>query len=172
MATDKKAIATCRICGKPLTNAESVASGIGPICDGKDPKVIAQRMEELSQDAIPQDYVPLSRLVQAANERDIATSRVVRAFGGDRGLEDPIDPVFALVYVQGRRYVHKDALLVKNLTLIANLPRRNAASTNSKPKAKRKTAAEKKTLKKANKIAAKSVDVEARKRRQQQKQGA
>ncbi|MGW0118681.1 DUF6011 domain-containing protein [Streptomyces sp. NPDC003327] len=46
----------CRLCGRPLTGADSRRTGLGPTCDAKlhpAPPEIRTRRHEVDQDALP-----------------------------------------------------------------------------------------------------------------------
>lgn len=107
---------TCSICGKPLTDPESIEAGIGPECQnrlttgGWTVEKIAEQREALTVENLPKGYLPLSQVEDAAVEMGIPRSRVLRAAGGNRGLGEPKYPEFALLFYQGKRYLPPSVL--------------------------------------------------------------
>ncbi|MFE9458733.1 DUF6011 domain-containing protein [Streptomyces californicus] len=53
---DTRRLVRCRLCGRPLTGADSRRSGLGPTCDAKlhpAPPDIRTRRHEVEQDTLP-----------------------------------------------------------------------------------------------------------------------
>ena len=98
---------------------------------------VAAKFAELSVKAIPEDngkpWVKLADVGDACRVAGIAISRLVRATGGDRGMNPPADPLFQIVYFGRVRYVHPD-VLTTGLTM---LQKEGFASTPRKPRAKK-----------------------------------
>ncbi|MEU9847046.1 DUF6011 domain-containing protein [Streptomyces sp. NPDC047985] len=54
--TPRRRVVRCRLCGRPLTGAESRRSGLGPSCDAKlhpAPPDIRTRRHEVEQEPLP-----------------------------------------------------------------------------------------------------------------------
>ncbi|RPK67880.1 hypothetical protein EES43_02245 [Streptomyces sp. ADI96-02] len=55
-APDRPRLVRCRLCGRPLTGADSRRAGLGPACDAKlhpAPPDIRTRRHEVEQDTLP-----------------------------------------------------------------------------------------------------------------------
>ncbi|MFI1188285.1 DUF6011 domain-containing protein [Streptomyces californicus] len=53
---ERRRLVRCRLCGRPLTGADSRRSGLGPTCDAKlhpAPPDIRTRRHEVEQDTLP-----------------------------------------------------------------------------------------------------------------------
>ena len=110
----------CSVCGKPLTDPESVRLGIGPLCRAKGwtKEKVAAKMATLKRDVIPAGWIKLSDVAKKLRSEDIPVARMVRAVGGDRGMEDPINATFQVIYVGRARYLSPDTLNGASLTLL------------------------------------------------------
>ena len=71
---------------------------------------VKARRAELTVEEAPPGWVKVSDVSNACREAGIPVSKFVRAFGGDRGMGAPADPVFAFVYVGRTRYVSSDVM--------------------------------------------------------------
>ena len=80
---------------------------------------VQARRAELTVEEVPEGWVKVSEVGEACVEAGIAKSKLVRAFGGDRGMSPPAHPVFAFVYVGRTRYLSGD-VLTTGLTMLAN----------------------------------------------------
>lgn len=78
---------------------------------------VKARRAELTVEEAPDGWVKVSEVGNACREQGVAVSKFVRAFGGDRGMAPPADPVFAFVYVGRTRYV-SGAALTKGMKLL------------------------------------------------------
>lgn len=110
----------CAVCGKPLTDDESIKLGIGPLCRAKGwtKEKIAERMAELKADAAPEGWMKLADLDKKCRAEGIPVARMVRAIGGDRAMEPPVDPRFKVVYVGRARYISPEAFGEEALNLL------------------------------------------------------
>ncbi len=97
----------CSVCGKPLTDPESVKAGIGPLCRAKGwtKEMWQAKMATLKRDAVPEGFVKLSDVADLCRKEGIPVSRLVRAVGGDRGMDEPAHPKFSVIYVGRARYL-------------------------------------------------------------------
>lgn len=80
---------------------------------------VKARRAKLTVEEAPDGWIKVSEMAEACRENGIPISKFVRAFGGDRGMSPPADPVFAFVYVGRTRYV-SGACLTKGLKLLAD----------------------------------------------------
>lgn len=97
----------CGVCNKPLTDPESIKAGIGPLCrqKGWTKEKIQERMVLLKKEEVPAGWRKLSELADQLRLKGIPVARMVRAVGGDRGMDDPIDIRFMPAYVGRARYL-------------------------------------------------------------------
>ena len=97
----------CSVCGKPLSDPESVKAGIGPLCRAKGwtKEMWQAKMAELKSDTVPEGFVKLSEVADLCRKENTPVSRLVRAVGGDRGMEEPAHPKFKVMYVGRARYL-------------------------------------------------------------------
>lgn len=121
---------TCSRCGKPLSDPDSVAAGMGPVCREHGSGGIAGWSPQSVRDTYHEEfdvskYVPFPVAVKAINEKGIATNRLVTATGGDRGKYNPICPTFIIRYGERdnrhMRFVHQDALSKFGLWVLEHL---------------------------------------------------
>lgn len=80
---------------------------------------VKARRIELTVEEAPEGYVKVSEVGDACRAAGIPTSKLVRAFGGDRGMNPPSDPVFAFVYVGRTRYL-PGAVMTKGMKMLAD----------------------------------------------------
>lgn len=80
---------------------------------------VKARRAELTVEEAPTGWIKVSEVGDACREQGIPVSKFVRAFGGDRGMLPPADPVFAFVYVGRTRYVSGECM-TKGLKLLAD----------------------------------------------------
>lgn len=111
---------SCSVCGKPLTDPESVKHGIGPLCRAKGwtKEAVAAKMAILKKDEVPAGWVKLADVDRKLRLEGIPVARMVRAIGGDRGMEDPIRPEFQVVYVGRARYLDPFILTAEGLNIL------------------------------------------------------
>ena len=97
----------CSVCGKPLTDPVSIKAGIGPLCRAKGwtKEKVAERMAVLKKDAVPEGWLKLSDLDKKLRLAGIPVARMVRAIGGDRGMDEPVSDEWQVVYVGRARYL-------------------------------------------------------------------
>jgi hypothetical protein len=111
----------CLVCNKPLTDPESIAQGVGPLCRAKGwtKEVVAAKMAELKKTEVPEGWIKLAAVADRLRTENIPVSRLVRAVGGDRGMEDPISPAFQVIYVGRARYLSPEVISPEGLTILA-----------------------------------------------------
>jgi len=73
---------------------------------------VKARREALTVEEAPDGWIKVSEVSNACRAEGVAVSKFVRAFGGDRGMNEPAHPVFKFVYVGRTRYVSPEALTV------------------------------------------------------------
>ena len=71
---------------------------------------VQARKAELTLTEVPEGWVKVSEVGAKCRVEGIPVSKFVRAFGGDRGMSPPVDPVFAFRYIGRTRYVAPEAL--------------------------------------------------------------
>lgn len=71
---------------------------------------VKARRAELTVEEVPTGWVKVSEVADACRENGVAISKMVRAFGGDRGMNPPAAPVFKFVYVGRTRYMSPKVL--------------------------------------------------------------
>lgn len=76
---------------------------------------VQSRFAELTVEAVPQTddgrpWVKLAEVANAFRTAGIPISRLVRATGGDRGMNPPVNPLWQIVYVGRTRYMNPDVL--------------------------------------------------------------
>jgi hypothetical protein len=112
----------CSVCGKPLTDPESVKAGIGPLCrqKGWTKEKVAEKMATLKRDAVPEGWLKLADVDKQLRLKGIPVARMVRAIGGDRGMHDPISPEFQVIYVGRARYLAPFILTPEGLNILSD----------------------------------------------------
>lgn len=108
---------------------------------------VEARRGELTVEEVPEGYVKLAEIGTACRAEGIPVSKLVRATGGDRGMNPPLDPVFQIVYHGRTRYLPPE-ILTKGMDLLRDP---EFAKTKRKPRKKaegddgaKKTSAKKK----------------------------
>src|SRR3989304_3359066 len=91
----------------------------GRIREGLTKEQILSVRQRLTRDEVPQGYVKMSEVGDAVKKANIPVSKLVRATGGDRGINPPADPVFQVTFVGRTRYLSPD-VLTKGLELLKN----------------------------------------------------
>ena len=97
---------------------------------------VKARRAELTVEEAPEGWVKVSEVALACREAGVPISKLVRAFGGDRGMNPIAAPVFKFVYVGRTRYMAGE-VLTKGLQMLANP---EFLKTVRKKKAKKETA--------------------------------
>lgn len=108
-------VATCSVCGKPLTRPASAAQGQGDICAAKVKllpagETMADHYETLSVVEVPEGFMLLKEAIALARTKGCSGYRFIQACGGDRMLRPPFNEHFKVVFVQGKRYVSRQSL--------------------------------------------------------------
>jgi hypothetical protein len=134
----------CLVCNKPLTDPESVALGVGPLCHAKGwtKESVAAKMADLKKTEVPEGWIKLAAVADRCRAEEIPVSRLVRAVGGDRGMEDPIKPMFQVIYVGRARYLSPETISPEGLAILAQ--RNLGEPVPEKPKKEPKPKKEKK----------------------------
>lgn len=111
---------TCQYCGKPISQENALEHGAGSRCQelreqGWDADRLAEHKASMSADEVPvtedgREYVKVAVLHRRLVKEGIPVSRMVRAMGGDRSIDDPAHPHFKPVYVGRARYLHPDTM--------------------------------------------------------------
>jgi hypothetical protein len=145
----------CSVCGKPLSDPESLKAGIGPLCRAKGwtKEMWQAKMATLKADEVPEGWVKLSEVADLCRKEGIPVTRLVRAVGGDRGMEDPIDPMFLVKYVGRARYLDPRVTSEEGLNILRDKYLGKPAPE-KKPRAKKEKAEGAKATVKAKKTEA------------------
>jgi len=129
MATSK-----CKVCGKPL----SPTSGeIGATCKAHEGLL---RRSAKEAEKVPENWVRMSKVCEAANKIGITTRAVVKASGGDACVGPLLDPIFQVIYVGRGKYMNPE-VLTKGFDLL-----QKQASQPKAPKAEKPAVAEKQAV--------------------------
>jgi uncharacterized protein YdbL (DUF1318 family) len=94
----------CLICGKPLS---PLAGDIGDTCKGHVGKL---RIAANTAEVVPEGFIRMSKVCEAANKEGITTSALVNATGGDAATKPVMDPVFTVTYVGRGKWLNPDVL--------------------------------------------------------------
>ena len=102
-------------------------------------EMVAARLAELTVEKIPvtedeRPWVKMSEVDTAFKALGIPISRLVRATGGDRGMNPPASPLWQIVYVGHTRYLSPDTL-TEGISKMKSDP--NFATTPRKPREKK-----------------------------------
>lgn len=97
---------------------------------------VKARRAELTVEEAPEGWVKVSEVALACREKKVPISKLVRAFGGDRGMNPVAAQIFQFVYVGRTRYMAGE-VLTQGLTMLANP---EFLKTVRKKKAKKETA--------------------------------
>lgn len=89
----------------------------GRIRDGLSEEQIAARLAELQVEELPPGAVKLAEISTQCKKEGIPVSKLVRATGGDRAIDPPVDPVFQVMYLGRTRYLSGD-VLTKGMELL------------------------------------------------------
>jgi hypothetical protein len=110
----------CEVCGKTLTRESSVEGAHGAYCASLLARGLtrARRVEivqDLTREEVPvvedgpfagQAYVKVAALHKTLQREGIPVNRMVRAFGGDGVVNEPLHPLFTPVYCGNSRWLH------------------------------------------------------------------
>lgn len=77
----------------------------------------ATKLAGMTRDAVPEGWLGMAEIVKQAVAAGIKKSRICSAMGGDRGMSEPWDAVFQVVYVGGRKFGSPD-ILTKGFSLL------------------------------------------------------
>jgi hypothetical protein len=101
----------CKVCGKPL----SPTSGeIGGTCLEHEGKLRSTAVEAT---VVPEGWLRMSKVCQAALDKGIKISAVVTASGGDACTKPIMDKVFEVTYVGKAKYMNP-AVVVKGFEML------------------------------------------------------
>ncbi len=76
-----------------------------------------EKLAAMTVKEVPEGFLGMSEIVSKARDAGIKVSRICSAMGGDRGMNEPWDPVFKIVYVGGRKYGSSE-ILTKGFQLL------------------------------------------------------
>ena len=119
MATQK-----CKVCGKPLS---PTSGDIGATCKAHEGLL---RRSATVADKVPEGWVRMSKVCEAANLNGITTRAIVKASGGDACVGPVLDPIFKVIYVGRGKYMSPD-VMTKGFDLLlkqASQPKPSKAS--------------------------------------------
>ena len=103
----------CQYCGKWITADTSIEHEAGSYCDnlrerGMDSMTLAEIKASKTVAELEggeSEWVKTAVLHKLCNKHDIPVSRMVKAFGNDRGIDPVARPEFTFVYCGRARYV-------------------------------------------------------------------
>jgi len=102
----------CPVCGKNVMRPKD--GGVGSTCFEHAGKI---RAGAIIAQSIPEGFVRMSKVCDAAQEIGLTRGSVVKASGGDACTEPPIDEIFRVTYVGRSKYLHPD-VMVKGLQIL------------------------------------------------------
>lgn len=113
----------CSVCGKPLTDPESVKQGIGPQCraNGWTQEAVTARLGELTRTEVPEGWIKLADVHRALVVAQIPVARMVRAVGGDRGMKPALSPMYSPIYVGRTRYLPPESISPEGFAFLQSL---------------------------------------------------
>lgn len=130
-------ISSCAICGKTLTDPESVARGIGPECVNKlgslglgiqaaaaDVKAaMASHYSGITHTEEPDwdKYMKLQDAFLVLAEHGIPESRMMEAIGKERGFKPPMDERFENFYWNHKRIVSRESISESGLKTLSEM---------------------------------------------------
>lgn len=117
----------CQVCGKPLS---PTSGDIGATC--KAHAGILRSHADIV-DKVPENWIRMSKVCQAAVEQGITISAVVNAAGGDAATKPVIDPVFRVAYVGRGKFMNPEVLTKGFAILKAKAVAKDAPKTSPKP---------------------------------------
>jgi hypothetical protein len=126
--TPKTPHKVCAICGKPLS---PLTGEIGDTCKAHQGKL---RIAAVQAEVVPEGYVRMSKVCEAANKEGITTSALVNATGGDAATKTPLDPIFTVTYVGRGKWLNPDVLTKGFALLKAHQIEKAEAKATSKAK--------------------------------------
>jgi hypothetical protein len=103
-------VSACSVCGKPLTDPQSISQGMGDYCAhmGKLlPKGVSrsQHIESLTVTSLPDNSIKLKDGYAAARKAGYSGSSFLQATGGNGGIRKPLNSHFKVTFYKGTRYV-------------------------------------------------------------------
>jgi len=122
----------CQYCGKWITKDDNIEQESGDYCrhlreNGLDtPELMGIRRDKTVTE-VPSDefgeFMKTANLHRVCVKNEIPVSAMVRAFGGDRGLSQPLHPKFQYVYVGRARYVSSWCGTAEGLNFLRSVAR-------------------------------------------------
>jgi len=100
----------CQYCGKWILKDENIELESGDYCrhlreSGYDDTALAVLRAERTVAEPPEGWIKTALFKGICRKNSIPISAVVRSFGGDRGLSEPLHPKFRFIYCGKARYV-------------------------------------------------------------------
>lgn len=109
--TVQEGYAICKYCGKSVRLDEEDGEERGDRCKhvreelGMDETALVELRKSMSAEVPPEGWIKVAVLDKVCKRQGVPVSRMVKAIGGDRGLEPPLNEKFRVLYVHGVRYV-------------------------------------------------------------------
>lgn len=100
----------CRDCGKPLTDENSIAAGIGPECAQKDRAAINERKASITVTELPEGYITLKEAMDAAAKIGLPRNAAFTAAGRHAGASPVRNESWEPIFVKNRMHVPAAAL--------------------------------------------------------------
>jgi hypothetical protein len=115
----------CVHCGKLLVKDSSRDDEQGDYCSHLHETYTSADLKahraSLSADVVPAGWIKVAALHKLLVKLDIPVSRMVNAFGRDRGLSAPLHPKFAPLYVGNARWLDPWCASKEGLDFLRNL---------------------------------------------------
>jgi hypothetical protein len=116
----------CQYCGKWIRPKEDAdETDAGDYCRELHQKFTPEELEEiklsLTADEVPRGWVKLAAAGRICRKHGIPVNRLVKAIGGDRGIEAPLHPKFQPKYVGNSRWIDPWCVSEEGLKFLKNL---------------------------------------------------
>jgi hypothetical protein len=112
---------TCSRCGKPLSNPESVAAGIGPICEAHAGKSMAHEFTiDAGSEYDTDKWIPFTEGYNYVVSQGIPGNRLIKVTGGEGVIHEPFAKVFEPMYIGRKKYLQREAISPENIEYLKN----------------------------------------------------
>jgi len=136
---------TCAICGKPLSDEQSLERGIGPLCWARQESGVdlGAHYQEITIEQAPEGWIKLSEVAKTLSENHLVpVARLLKACGGDRALDPVLHERYQVLYVGKTRYLSPEVLSPASIEFLSNLgrkPKKEKSEKTAKTKRQRKS---------------------------------
>lgn len=119
---------------------------------------VRKMRESLTVNEVPEGWIKISDLHKICVKEGIQISRMVKAIGGDRGMEPVLNPDFKIIYSGRNRWISPKAATKESLNLLRGMGRKAMSDEEKAAKAAAKKEAQVKALD-GNKVGAPKITV-------------